>query len=93
MSGGVAYLLDPGADLERFCNTEMVLLETPTTEDLDLIRQDLRRHLHYTGSRKALDLLNEWDSAVERFVRVMPKEYKRVLVERAAKAEQVTVAV
>ena len=72
----------------------MVLLETPTAEDLEVIRQDLRRHLHYTGSRKALDLLNEWDEAVARFVRVMPKEYKRVLAERAAKkAENATVAV
>ena len=92
MSGGVAYLLDPGADLERFCNTEMVLLETPTSEDLEVIRQDLRRHLHYTGSRLALNLLHEWDSAVERFVRVMPKEYKRVLGERV-KAEETTMVV
>ena len=89
MSGGVVYLLDPGEVLERYCNTEMVYLETPQEEDFKIIRRDLRQHLAYTGSRRALGILSHWETVVPRFVKVIPKEYKAVLARRAKEKELV----
>ena len=66
-TGDVVYLLDPGEVLERYCNTEMVYLETPQEEDFKIIRRDLRQHLAYTGSRRALGILSHWETVVPRY--------------------------
>jgi glutamate synthase (NADPH) large chain len=85
MSGGIAYVLDLAT--ERV-NTEMVELETLTDEDRAFLRSLVERHLAETGSAVAEKLLAEWDLAVERFSKVMPRDYKRVLEARArAEAE------
>ncbi len=86
MSGGVAYLLNPNEELDRFCNTAMVSLERPGPEDVEQLRGYLRAHFRYTGSQKALALLQNWDEAKDGFIQVMPKEYKAVLARRAAEA-------
>ncbi len=58
----------------------MVDLERTTEpEDLDLIRDLLIQHAGYTGSTVAARILGDWDWAVEKFVKVMPKDYKRML--------------
>ena len=88
MSGGVAYVLDTDGDFERRCNPGMVDLEALLDEDMLLVRNLLTRHLETTGSTVAGRLLAEWDSARRRFVRVMPRDYKRVLqAEARARAE------
>jgi glutamate synthase domain-containing protein 3 len=51
-------------------------------EDLELVRDLLIQHAGYTGSTVAARLLSDWDSAVDRFVKVMPLDYRRVLEER-----------
>ncbi len=84
MSGGIAYLLNPNEDLERYCNTEMVWLEQPSPEDQKALRTYIKRHFRYTGSAQALALLQNWEDAARQFVKVMPKEYKRVLARQAA---------
>ena len=76
MSGGIAYLLD--ADPARV-NTEMADLEPLTEEDGDYLRQLVGRHQAETGSSVAAALLADWDAALPRFSRVMPRDYKRVL--------------
>jgi len=84
MSGGVAYLLDP--DPSRV-NTELADLEPVGRDDAEFLRDLIARHLAETGSAVAAGLLADWDAAVDRFGRVMPKDYKRVLA-AASQAER-----
>jgi glutamate synthase (NADPH/NADH) large chain len=85
MSGGVAYLLDPD---RRRVNTEMATLEPVGGTDAALLRDLVERHHAETGSMVAASLLADWDTALDRFVKVMPTDYKRVLdAARRAKAE------
>jgi glutamate synthase (NADPH/NADH) large chain len=76
MSGGIAYLLDPDP---RRVNTEMADLEPLTGDDGDFLRGLLQRHQAETGSCVAARLLADWPAALDRFGRVMPVDYKRVL--------------
>jgi glutamate synthase (NADPH/NADH) large chain len=76
MSGGVAYLLDPKP---LRVNTEMADLEPLAEGDAELVRGLVERHHVETGSAVAARLLADWDTAVPRFGKVMPKDYKRVL--------------
>jgi glutamate synthase (NADPH/NADH) large chain len=76
MSGGIAYLLDPDP---AQVNTELADLETLGAEDAGFLRGLIQRHLTETGSAVAARLLADWDAALVRFGRVMPKDYKRVL--------------
>ena len=85
MSGGIAYVLDEDATFAERCNPALVDLE-PLVADAD--EQELRtlveKHLQYTGSAIAQRLLDDWQGAIGRFVKVMPRDYKRVLEERGA---------
>ena len=83
MSGGVAYLLDPKP---LRINTEMADLEPLGDGDAELVRGLVERHLVETGSAVAARLLADWDAAVPRFGKIMPKDYKRVL-DAARRAE------
>jgi glutamate synthase (NADPH/NADH) large chain len=80
MSGGLAYVLDEAADFKRRCNTGMVDLEPVVdTEDVETIKDLLARHIRFTQSPVAARLLVDWETAQEQFVKVIPKDYKRVL--------------
>jgi glutamate synthase (NADPH/NADH) large chain len=79
MSGGEAFVFDEDANFEHRCNKEMVELETVEPADADRIRSYLEEHLQRTGSRKATELLDSWESVVPKFVKVMPSEYRRAL--------------
>ncbi|HEX7045295.1 MAG TPA: glutamate synthase large subunit, partial [Burkholderiales bacterium] len=79
MSGGLAYVLDVKGDFARRCNLEMVELEPLNAEDAEEVRELLKRHVRYTGSALAQKLLDRWTASQQRFVKVMPKDYKRVL--------------
>ncbi|KAA9379970.1 glutamate synthase large subunit [Microbispora cellulosiformans] len=81
MSGGVAYVLDLRP--ERV-NREMVELEALNDEDAEFLREIVDRHLTETGSTVAKALLADWDAALGRFAKIMPSDYKRVLLARAA---------
>jgi glutamate synthase (ferredoxin) len=80
MSGGVAYALDETGDFPRRCNQQMVNLEK--LEDADEIEQlwkMIQRHQTYTRSARAASILASWQLMIPKFVKVMPKDYKRVL--------------
>jgi glutamate synthase (ferredoxin) len=80
MSGGVAYVLDEKGDFETRVNGQMVGLEAlDDADEIAWLRSSVERHLEYTGSRKARQVLDAWDEQVPRFVKVMPRDYKRVL--------------
>ncbi len=82
MSGGTAYVYDPKGQFEKFCNQEMVDLDPFSYEDFDLVKNLIRKHHEFTGSDLASDLLSQWDQVSKHFVKVMPRDYKRVLQER-----------
>ncbi|MGI8798827.1 MAG: glutamate synthase large subunit [Pseudonocardia sp.] len=79
MSGGVAYVLDLPA---HRVNPEMVDLDPLTDTDRAELREAVERHYAETDSTVAHDLLTDWDDAVERFGKIMPKDFKRVLAAR-----------
>ncbi|HUN27830.1 MAG TPA: glutamate synthase large subunit [Steroidobacteraceae bacterium] len=80
MSGGVAYLLDEHGEIPGRINTQMVAaepLEDP--EEVAEVRAMIERHLEHTGSARAARVLGRWEECLRRFVRVMPKDFSRVL--------------
>ena len=80
MSGGVAFVFDPHDAFKKLCNLDMVDLERiESAEDEIAVKQLLNNHLHYTGSRVAARLLDNWALASAQFVKVMPRDYKAVL--------------
>jgi glutamate synthase (ferredoxin) len=89
MSGGVAYVFDPDDNFRSRCNREMVELENlADTDDDASVQTMLRNHVRFTGSALAAGLLADWDAVKERFVKVIPRDYKRVLqAEARARAE------
>ncbi|HEV8643649.1 MAG TPA: glutamate synthase large subunit [Methylomirabilota bacterium] len=89
MSGGIAYVLDLDGEFKRRCNLGMVeLAPLDQAEDIDLVRELIRRHIDATRSTYAAKILAEWIDMRPRFVKVMPKDYKRVLLAEArARAE------
>jgi glutamate synthase domain-containing protein 2/glutamate synthase domain-containing protein 1/glutamate synthase domain-containing protein 3 len=89
MSGGVAYVLDERGDFDLQVNKEMVdteRLEEP--EEIAAVRAMIERHLSYTKSKRARQVLADWDNMVKRFVKVMPRDYKRMLACIARAHEQ-----
>ena len=89
MSGGMAYVWDVDGQFRSRCNLEMIDLEAlDEPEDFDLVKGLLGRHVEYTKSTVAAELLKDWPAAAKRFLKVMPKEYRRVLNERAGEGEQ-----
>ncbi len=86
MSGGVAYILDEAGDFATRCNMSMVDLEKlEDAEEINDLRLMLQTHVDLTGSAIASKVLAAWDEMVPVFVKVMPRDYKRVLqaIERA----------
>jgi glutamate synthase (NADPH/NADH) large chain/glutamate synthase (ferredoxin) len=87
MSGGVAFVLDELDQFQSRCNLGMVELEkVRTAEDKKQLHEMITSHFLYTGSRKAKQVLDAWDTTLPKFVKVMPIDYKRVLEERKRKA-------
>jgi glutamate synthase domain-containing protein 2/glutamate synthase domain-containing protein 3 len=79
MSGGMAFVLDDNRHFGERCNVASVALESPNAEDLVLVRDLLERHASLTGSEVAKRLLRSWRRGRDRFVKVMPEEYRRAL--------------
>ncbi|MCC3469394.1 MAG: glutamate synthase subunit alpha, partial [Microcoleus sp. PH2017_06_SFM_O_A] len=89
MSGGVAYILDEAGDFATRCNMSMVALEKlEDVEEISDLRELIQTHFDLTGSAIASKVLANWDAMLPVFVKVMPKDYKRVLqaIERAIAA-------
>ncbi|WP_088227988.1 glutamate synthase large subunit [Desulfosporosinus sp. FKB] len=86
MSGGVAYILDFD---EIYCNKSMVLLETiESEEEMHEIKSMIEKHVEYTGSPLGKNILLDWTGYAQRFTKVIPKDYKRMLqnIDKAHKA-------
>jgi glutamate synthase (NADPH/NADH) large chain len=85
MSGGFAYVFDEDGGFASRCNTAMVALEKlPAEDDADL-KKLIEDHHRWTGSRRAREILDQWASAREKFIKVFPHEYRRALSEMQQK--------
>lgn len=85
MSGGIAYVIDPDGSFESNFNPAIAdLLDVePGSEDDKSLKYMIEKHLEYTGSKVAEKLLADWDNSVSQFKKVFPRDYARVLRERA----------
>jgi glutamate synthase (ferredoxin) len=80
MSGGIAYILDEQGTFHKSCNQQMVALEKlEDPEEIQQVRQLIENHQKYTQSTRAAAVLKNWDATLPKFVKVMPRDYKRVL--------------
>jgi len=80
MSGGVAYILDESGTFTERANKQMVALETLSdAEEIAAVRAMIERHRTYTKSTRAQEVLDAWEKFLPRFVRVIPKDYQRML--------------
>ncbi|MGA2530788.1 MAG: glutamate synthase large subunit, partial [Acidimicrobiales bacterium] len=79
MSGGIAFVHDPDGVLVRRLNPEMVELETLDEEDARGVKELCAAHLEKTGSTLAERLLARWDETLGEIVKIMPRDYRRVL--------------
>lgn len=80
MSGGIAYVLDEAGDFHRRCNQEMVYLERlEDEEEIREVKEMIRRHAKNTESQRAWEILSLWEDMVPGFVKIMPKDYKRMI--------------
>jgi len=93
MSGGIAYVWNKRGDFEINCNLDGIDLDPiDQPQDIDELRELVERHRQYTGSALAEEILLNFDNVLGQFVKVMPREYKRVLQQTkqtAAQAEPV----
>jgi glutamate synthase (ferredoxin) len=80
MSGGVAYVLDEQGDfIKNRCNPDMVDFDPLDEDDIDYLQEMIEKHLEYTESAVAKRILDDWDASLEKFVKVIPVDYKRAL--------------
>ena len=79
MSGGIAYVLDRSQLFDTRCNLEMVDVEPLNEEDQLFLRVQLERHVRYTNSRNAAQILADWKETVPLFVKVIPLDYRAAL--------------
>ena len=79
MSGGVAYIYDEKGTFHKHFNNDMADIDTLEQEDFETIRRMVRDHFRLTGSKKALEILNNWQADKGLFKKVMPRDYKAVM--------------
>ena len=92
MSGGVAYIYDPDGTFEQSCNPSMVTLEKVERENIQpkgprhldqpdetILKNLIGKHQELTDSSIAKDILTDWEKELDKFIKVMPNEYKRAL--------------
>ncbi|KAG4117767.1 hypothetical protein ERO13_D12G251500v2 [Gossypium hirsutum] len=94
MSGGIAYVLDVDGKFQSRCNPELVDLDKiEEEEDIVTLKMMIQQHQRHTNSQLAREVLANFESLLPKFIKVFPRDYKRVLAkmkdqeasERAAK--------
>ncbi|MDA0284528.1 MAG: glutamate synthase subunit alpha, partial [Planctomycetota bacterium] len=95
MSGGVAYVFAKDKEVFRLnCNLGLIDLDpVESVEDVAELKELIEKHANFTGSTVATDILDNWNESLPKFIRVMPRDYKRALEELAAEqaADKATV--
>ena len=100
MSGGIAYVLDEEDNFKKLYNSEMIELEKILNSDESVISDNLLKHdkerlrnlienhFRYTNSPKAKNILDNFDNYLPKFIKIMPTEYKKVLIKMYEKKDQ-----
>ena len=86
MSGGIAYVYDVDGKFSSLCNLEMIDLDPLDKDDVREMKEMISRHYTYTGSTVAKFVLEDFENQLRNFVKVFPKDYKKVLSEKKARA-------
>jgi glutamate synthase (NADPH/NADH) large chain len=79
MSGGVAYVYDPDGELPDNLNAEMVDLDEFDDDDVQWLHEMIVAHVDATDSAVGQRILADWSAQQSHFVKVMPRDFKRVL--------------
>jgi glutamate synthase domain-containing protein 2/glutamate synthase domain-containing protein 1/glutamate synthase domain-containing protein 3 len=93
MSGGIAYVLDEKGKFPLLVNKEMVEIEDLSDEaDQQKVLELVRKHVEYTGSTRGQYVLDNWTNLIDKFVKIMPIDYKRALAEMKQEKEKMRMA-
>ena len=92
MSGGYAYIWDKNNTFTDNFSPELSEIEALSGEDEDELQGLIQEHFDNTGSGVAERILNRWKKELKNFKKIMPRDFKRVLLEKAAKAKAESVA-
>ena len=82
MSGGIAYVYNVQNDFDSLCNKEMVDLDPVGAEDIAELQKMIQAHYDKTGSSVAKFILSDLDNQLKHFIKVFPRDYKKVLQTR-----------
>jgi glutamate synthase (NADPH) large chain len=85
MSGGLAYVYNVDGKFSSLCNLDMIDLDPLNEEDIIEMKEMISQHYTYTGSTVAKFVLDDFDNQLRNFVKVFPKDYKKVLSEKIAR--------
>ena len=79
MSGGIAYVYDVNGQFEKMCNKEMIDLDALDAEDALVLNKMIAKHHDFTSSTVAKFVLDDFENQLKNFIKVFPKDYKKVL--------------
>lgn len=85
MSGGIAYIYNPNDTFKNMVNPVMIDLDPMDNEAKIELKAFIESHVNYTGSNVAERILDNWDNEIKHFIKIIPKDLKRVLAENAKK--------
>jgi glutamate synthase (NADPH/NADH) large chain len=79
MSGGIAYIYNRNYTFESHFNDELADIEELSNADFDFVKSLIEQHQNRTESQVAKRILSDWEGQMKYFIKVMPRDYKRVL--------------
>ena len=86
MSGGIAYIYNVQNNFEAMCNMEMVDLDPVAGDDIPVLQDLIQQHYNKTGSSVAKFILADFENQLKQFIKVFPRDYKKVLQLQKQKA-------
>lgn len=81
MSGGIAYIYNPNDTFKNMVNPIMLDLDPMDNKAQDELKEYVTKHYNFTNSTVAKNILHDWQNQVKHFIKIMPKDYKKALVE------------
>ena len=88
MSGGIAYIYDKNNTFKKMYNSSMIDLEVVDDISEQQLQSYIEKHSKFTKSKIAKHILTNWDKEIKYFIKVMPQDLKRVLMEKEQQLEK-----
>jgi glutamate synthase (NADPH) large chain len=88
MSGGIAYVYDYKGSFEKVKNYDLKDYSAINFDDEDILRHYITNHYKYTNSKRAKEIIEDWDNAMLKFIKVLPEEYRVALAKLKPKDEK-----